>query len=243
MIKGIYTSASGMLPNIKKQELIAQNVANASTPGYKKDSLFTKELSRAEIRTRVKNEDWEQALDTRGYTDYSPGVFDHTGNALDLAIDGDGFFQILLDDGSKALTRNGGFTVNKDGLIALPDGPLLIADGGPIQVGNGKVTISASGDVDVDGTIVSRIAPVTVANLDKLQKIGRSLWVVPQGTELISVDKATIQQGYLEASNVDVVDEMVNMIVSYRTYEANAKGIQSQDDSLANLFRHVGGKG
>ncbi len=243
MIKGIFTSASGMIPRIKKQELTANNLANASTPGFKKDAIFTRELSKAEARLKPRRSDWERPMVDEIYTNFAPGVFDKTGNALDLAIDGDGFFTLELADGSTALTRAGAFTVNRDGLVAFPGGALLMAEGGPLEVGSGQVAVSLSGDVQVDGATVGRITPVTVQSLDQLEKIGSAMFIVPEGVELTPVRTATIQQGFLETSNVDIVREMIDMIISFRQYEADSKSIQMQDQSLDHLFNRVGPKG
>lgn len=243
MIKGIYTSASGMLPNIKRQELTAHNVANAATPGYKKDTLFTQEMSRAQQRQRATRSDWQQPLTEVIYTDFTSGMFDRTGNPLDLAIDGDGFFALELEDGSIGLTRNGAFVVNADGMLAAPGGAIVVSEGGAIEIGNGQVSVSQAGEVEVDGTVVGRIVPATVADVTQLAKIGRGMFLVPADTELLTVEHTVIRQGYVEASNVDIVGEMVDMIIAYRAYEANAKAIQSQDDSLEQLFRRVGSGG
>ncbi|MBU8934561.1 MAG: flagellar hook-basal body protein [candidate division Zixibacteria bacterium] len=243
MIKGIYTSASGMLPNIKRQELTAHNVANAATPGYKKDSLFTRELSRAEQRQKVTRSDWERPLEDVIYTDYAAGMFDRTGNPLDLAIDGDGFFSLELEDGSTALTRNGSFSVNKEGMLAAPGGGIVVSEGGAIEIGNGKVSVSHTGEVQVDGVVMGQITPVTVEDVQQLEKIGRGMLLAPEDAELLTVDHAVIRQGYVESSNVDIVGEMVDMIIAYRSYEANSKSVQSQDDSLDKLFRRVGSNG
>lgn len=242
MIKGIYTSASGMVPRIKKQEITANNIANVSTPGFKKDTIFTRELSKAETKLRPQKSDWQIPMVDQTYTNFAPGVFDRTGNTLDLAIDGDGFFRIELEDGSVALTRAGSFEVSSEGAIQLPGAGLLIGEGGPIQVGEGQVTIAANGTVEVDGASAGRIVPVTVSDLDQLEKIGSSLFSVPDGLELITVDKATIQQGYLESANVDIVREMIDMIISFRNYEADSKSVQVQDQSLDHLFNRVGPK-
>ncbi len=242
MIKGIYTSASGMIPHVKKQELAANNLSNASTSGFKKDSLFTRQLSQAEKKVRAQQADWIQPMVDQVYTDFSPGVFDRTGNALDLAIDGDGFFQLETPDGQTVLTRSGSFTVNPEGQVVFPGGARLVGEGGPVEVGDGTVSVSFTGEVQVDGLTASRITPKTVANLMDLQKIGGSTYVIPEGTELISIETSTIRQGYLETSNVDIVTEMVNMITSFRNYEANAKSMQSQDSSLEQLFNRVGGR-
>ena len=242
MIKGLYTSASGMLPHIKKQETAANNLANASSPGFKKDEIFTRELSRAEKSLSARKSDWETPLVDQIYTDYTPGIFDHTGNSLDMAIEGDGFFTLDGGDGMTLLTRSGSFTVNADGLLVYPGGVPVMGEGGPIEVGDGQVTVSQTGEIQVDGVVAARIVPRTVANLDQLEKAGSSTFVVPEGVELITVENATIRQGYLETSNVDIVREMIDMIASYRAYEANSKAVQTQDQSLDNLFNRVGEK-
>ena len=243
MIKGIYTSASGMVPRIKKQELTANNIANVSTPGFKKDTVFTHELSRAEAKMRPQKSDWQTPMVDEIYTNFDPGVFDKTGSPLDLAIDGEGFFTLELPDGSMALTRAGAFTVDSDGLLAFPGGALVLGEGGPIEVGNGQVQVSLNGNVEVDGENVGTISPVTVDRLDQLEKIGSAMFSVPEGVTLQPVANSTVQQGFLEAANVDVVREMIDMIISFRQYEADSKSIQVQDQSLDHLFNRVGPKG
>ena len=242
MIKGLHTSASGMIPHIKKQELAANNIANASTPGFKKDSIFTKELSRAEKKLQPTKSDWQQPMIDQIYTDYSAGIFNKTGNPLDIAIEGDGFFALESEGGTTVLTTSGSFTVDSEGFLSLPGGLRVIGETGPIEVGNGKVTVALTGEVEVDGINVARLVPRTVADLSKLEKIGSSMFAVPEGMELLVVEKANLRQGFLEASNVDIVREMIDMIVSFRSYEANARAIQTQDQSLGHLFNRVAGK-
>ena len=242
MIKGLYKSASAMIPRIKKQEASANNIANAPTPGYKKERVFTKELSKAELKIAHKRNDWEQPMVDKSFTSFAPGVFDKTGNQLDLAIDGDGFFTLELPDGTKALTRNGAFSVNNQGFLEMPGGALVMGEGGAIEIGSGVVDVSATGIVSSNGSQVGQITPVNVADLQSLQKIGNSLFVVPEGEELIPASKSTVQQGYLEASNVDIVREMIEMIISFRNFEADSKSISVQDQSLEHLFNRVGSK-
>lgn len=242
-MNGIHKSASAMLLRIKKQEVTANNLANASTPGYKKDKVFSKELSQAEKKILGNQQNWVEPMTNQVYTNFTPGSFDKTGNDTDLAIDGDGFFTLQLQDGSRALTRNGAFRVNQDGLLEIPGGALVVGDGGPIEVGSGKVEVSANGIVQSNGATVGTITPVTVADYDQLEKVGGALFVVPDEVELIPVQHSTIQQGYLEASNVDIVREMIEMIISYRNYEADSKSIQTQDRRLDHLFNRVASEG
>lgn len=232
-----------MLPRIKKQEITANNLANASTPGFKRDMLFSRELSQAERKLAPTRTDWENPMANEVFTDFAQGHFDPTGNPLDLAIDGEGFFKLQLDNGSIVLSRSGSFTVSTAGFLTFPGGALVMGEGGMLEVGKGKVTVGYTGEVESDGFPVGRIVPVTVNNIESLNKIGGSFYAVPDGVELIPVSKYSIQQGFLEESNVDVVSEMIEMIISFREYEANSKSIQSQDQSLEHLFRRVGGNG
>ena len=125
-------------------------------------------------------------------------------------------------------------------MMVFPGGGVLLAEGGAIEVGNGKVVVTGSGEVEVDGSIVGTITPVTVADLTTLEKVGSSSFILPDGEQTINVDHASIRQGYLESSNVDIVREMIDMIITYRTYEANAKALQTQDESLGHLMQRVG---
>lgn len=240
MIKGLYRSASAMIPRIKKQDTIANNLANASSPGFKRDMVFTRELSRARIKTIPRQNDWQTPMIDQVYTSYEQGSLDRTGNPLDLALEGDGFFVFQTAEGDNVLSRAGNLTVSSDGYLESPDGSRLMSDGGPINVGGGEVSISESGQVQVDGADVANIQVVNVADETKLEKTGDGDFRVPENEELIPAIKCAIRQGYLEASNVNVVKEMVDMIVSYRNFEADAKAIQAQDDSLEKLLNNVG---
>jgi len=242
MIKGLYTSASGMLPHLKKQEIAANNIANAGTPGFKRDMIFTQELSRAERKFLPRRTDWEQPMVDDVYVDFAPGGFDKTGNPLDMAIEGDGFFKLETDDGATVLTRSGSFTVDADGFLTFA-GLRLVGEGGPIEVGSGQVAVAQTGEVQVDGLTAGRIVPATVSDISQLNKIGNSLYEVPPDAELIAVDRFNIRQGFVETSNVDIVREMIDMMISFRAYEANSKAVQSQDQTLNQLFNRVGGKG
>ena len=242
MIKGLYRSASGMLPHIDKQEAIAHNIANAGATGFKKDRVFAKELTEAESRVRPKKTDWEKTVASYIKVDHAPGVFDKTANPLDLAIEGDGFFTLQTSEGTTVLTRSGSFVVDNEGFLAFPGGYRLMGDGGTIQVGTGQLAVSQTGEVQVDGQSAGRITPKTVADVDRLVRLGGSLFGVPEGEPLLPPLSFTVQQGYLETSNVDVVQEMVDMIVAYRTYEANARALQTQDSSLDHLMNKVAGK-
>ena len=125
MIKGIYTSASAMIPRVKEQEITANNVANAGTTGFKKDAVFTKELSKAVRKQMPQRTDWQKPMIEKVYVDHTPGAFDRTGNPLDLAIEGDGFFTLLSPEGETVLTRSGAFQIDSGGFLSFPGGYLI----------------------------------------------------------------------------------------------------------------------
>ena len=240
MIKGIYKSASAMIPRIKKQEVIANNLANASSPGYKKDLIFTKELSRAEQSRTVKQTDWQTRMIDQVYTDFDQGGLDKTGNPLDLALEGEGFFVFETPDGEQVLSRAGNLTVSPDGYIVNSEGHRLMSSGGSINVGGGEVEISEDGQVQVDGASVGTIDVVVPDDNNRIIKVGSTEFNVPQNVALAPAIKFVIRQGYLESSNVETVTEMIDMISSFRNYEADANSIKTQDESLEKLFNNVG---
>lgn len=246
MLKGIYRSASGMMPQLKKQEVIANNIANIGTSGFKRDRLFTKELTSVELKKSTtptrRQTDWQVPLVDKTAVDFLQGTFDKTDNPLDLAIEGDGFFRLEGPDGTPALTRSGTFQIDSSGFLTYAGGYRVIGDGGPIQVGNGTLNVSQTGEVEVNGVATTRLVPVTVPDATKLQRLGGALFGVPQGVETAPLTQPTIRQGYLETANIDMVNEMVDMMVAYRAYEANAKALQVQDSSLDHLFTRVAGK-
>ncbi|MEE8577667.1 MAG: flagellar hook-basal body protein [candidate division Zixibacteria bacterium] len=242
MIKGIHTSANGMLPHMRKQELIANNLANATTPGFKREMLFTKELTKAQQKQLPSRSDWEVPMIDKTYTDFSSGGLDHTTNPLDLAIDGDGFFVLEDLDGNRFFSRSGHFTIDSEGFLAFPGGYRLAGEGGPIQVGQGTLSVGADGTVEIDGLRVDRVLPQSVNDVTLLDKVGGSLFAIPEGEALIPAFDASVRQGYVESANVDVVAQMVDMISTYRAYEANARAMQDQDQSLDHLFGRVAGR-
>jgi len=229
-----------MIPRIKRQETIANNLANASSPGFKRDMVFTKELSRAQGKHIPRQTDWQTPMIDQVYTAFDQGNLDRTGNPLDLGLEGGGFFVFQTPEGESFLTRSGKLTISPDGFLVNSEGSRLMSDGGPIAVGGGEVSVSGTGQVQVDKSDVAAIQVVDIEDRTKLQKTGRGEFRIPDDVELTKAVKYSIRQGYLEASNVNVIKEMVNMIISYRNFEADAKSVQAQDESLEKLINNVG---
>lgn len=230
-----------MIPRIRQQEAIANNMANVSTPGYKKEAVFTQELSRAEAKKAPRRADWETPMINQVYSNFDQGTFDKTGNALDMALEGDGFFVVETPEGTQELTRAGNFELDRTGFIVNPEGKRLLGDGGPINAaGNGAVSVSENGQIEVEGDVVGTVQVVNVEDPNQLIKVGKYGYILPEGVEPTQASNYMVRQGYLENANVDIVRQMVEMIVSYRHYEASANALKTQDDSLDRLINNVG---
>lgn len=241
MLKGIYKAASGMIPRMKQQEILANNIANASTPGFKKDAVFLKELNSVRQSTMPKKSDWQTPMIDQIYTDYTQGAFGRTDNSLDVAIEGGGFFALEMPEGEAVqYTRNGNFTVDTEGFLVNNEGLRVLGDGGPIEVGNGTVDITESGEILVDGSTVGQLQIVDFSDKSTLVKVGSSGFVVDETVEAEPASGFSIRQGFLEQANINVIREMVGMIIALRNYESGSKVIQSQDESLNSLFNQVG---
>lgn len=240
MIKGIYHSASAMIPRLRQQEVIANNIANVSTPGFKKDSIFIGELSQAQARHKPVKSDWERPMIDQVYTDYAQGPFIRTGAQLDIAIEGEGFFVVQTADGEEVLLRNGSFTIDELGFVVTSDGDMALGTGGPIQLPAGDIMISDGGVISVNGDEISTLRIALVDDPGALEKRGSGRFHIPDGVEVQDAVSFAVRQGYLESSNVDVITQMVEMIASYRAYEADAQALKSQDQSLEKLISEVG---
>lgn len=242
MLRGIYRAASGMIPRLKQQEITANNIANASTPGFKKDGMFMHELDAATKAIRTDQSDWQTPMIEQIYTDYGQGSFERTDDLLNLAIEGPGFFVLKPPEGEAQgliYTRNGAFSVNEEGYLVNSDGLRVMGDGGPIEVGSGAVSISETGEVSVDAGVVGKLQLVDFPDKSALVKVGNSGFTADEGIETVPADGASIRQGFLERANINIIKEMVGMIVAMRQFETGSRIIQSQDDSLSVLLNEV----
>ena len=264
MVKGLYTAHTGMVNEMKRLDVLANNLANADTTGYKKEgttsrtfademSLRLKDSSNAYMPKKLGDITYGVHLG-QVYTDYSTGSFKVTDNTTDFAIDGNGFFAIAFTDKqgntSVKYTRDGSFTVNTEGYLVTKDGDYVLnatgaMNGDPsrnnfIQVDpNETVTVNKMGYVIQNDQVVGTLGVVDVDNYDYLEKYGENMYNLLDGGNRIATD-AKVEQGVLETSNVKVVNEMVNMITIQRAYEANQKVITSIDSTLDRAVNNVG---
>lgn len=233
MIKNLYTAASSMLPKLTYQQLVANNLANVNTPGFKRDSLFVETLIQAGIQFGGRR------IGTV-YTDFSRGPLLKTGRKLDLAIEGNGFLTVSAPRGEN-YTRNGSFYRRADGVLTTVNGAPVLGENGPITLPKGDLVVNNSGEIFVQGAYIDKLLITDFQQPYQLVKIGSGLFVPQEGSNGgYSAQDVTLHQGFLEGSNVKPVEEMVNMLISYREYEAAQKVIQMQDDTLRKSANEIG---
>lgn len=261
MLRSMRTAATGMYAQKLNVDNIANNLANVSTTGFKKSKLEFQDVLYQIYRMAgaTSQEGAEVPVELQiGYGTkvvasqriFTQGDLNMTGNALDAAIDGDGFFMVELPDGTTAFSRDGAFKLSYEGQLVTSDGyPLsaaitIPAEAEEISVGvDGTVTVRNAGETEV--TDVGQILIAKFLNPAGLSGLGRNLFIqtTASGDFIEGVPGqeglGQIRQGYLEVSNVETVEEMVNLIIAQRSYEINSKAIQTAEDmtQIANNLK------
>jgi flagellar basal-body rod protein FlgG len=254
MIRSLWTAASGMQAQTSNIDVISNNLANVGSTGFKRsradfqDLLYetlrpagTSAAGDSQVPTGIQIGHGTRLVSTQKV--FSQGDFQHTQNELDMAIEGEGFFQIVQANGDLAYSRAGNFKIDSEGRMVTPDG-LLMEPEITIPIDALAVSIGTDGTVSVlqpgqsEPVEVGTVQLARFANPAGLQSIGRNLFLTTAASgDATTGDPGedgfgTLAQGYLEMSNVSVVDEMVNMITAQRAYEINSKAIQAADEML-----------
>jgi flagellar basal-body rod protein FlgF len=240
MIRGIATAASGMLPSLKRQEIITNNLANAQTAGFKRDRLFVERLNDAQQTIVEGTANWGNTNTVGVIIDFAPGALNRTGNPMDVAISGDGFFVVQTPDGER-YTRNGHFSIDPDGTLTSAEGHSVMGSGGEIRLPAGSLMIDTEGNISVDGQHVDKLRLVRFDDPRVLVRGGSTIFEI--GIPTVSPQEDTqsaVRQGFLEHSNVNTIEEMVNMITTFRFYEADQKAIQMQDQVEGRVVSELG---
>ncbi len=258
MLRSLYTAYTGMINEQRRMDIMTNNLANATTAGFKMESTASQSFDRV---LGIKIRDISEAFNDRSigqmslgvkvgevFTDFSQGALRQTEGKYDLALSGEGFFAIRFVDKagneSTKYTRDGNFRLKKDGYVTDAYGNQLRTESGVLRVplDAEDISISADGSVFVNNTIVDKIKIVDFENYDYIKKYGDNLYETVDGV-VEKEPEAQVLQGYIEQSNVNSVREMVNLITITRAYEAGQKMIQSSDtimDSAVNSVGRVG---
>jgi flagellar basal-body rod protein FlgG len=243
MNSGMYAAVSGNLAAMRKLDMISNNLANVNTIGFKKDKMsFEGLLASATNPPNVPQGTTADPILQKEnlYIDYASGPVNQSGNPLDLAIDGDGFFAVTTPDGT-AYTRQGNFRVSADGSLVTTDGyPVMGQQGGSIRILGSRVEIDAAGEVLVDGTPAGKISLVDFEKPYSLTKTGSTMFVPTDPQTAPRPGKSGILQGHVEGSNVESISEMVQMIETNRYFEACSKVIKGFDDIAAKAANELG---
>lgn len=249
MLRGLYTSYTGMLNEQYRMDIMSNSLANVNTVGFKKEGSTSQAY--ADVMA-VKIKDWTETPNTpkklgnmslgvkigETYTDFSQGSFRTTENTFDLAIGGKGFFNIEFTnkagETSTKYTRDGGFTITKDGYLVTKDGDYVLGENGRIQLSTtaGSTVFDRAGNIFQDDRLVASLKLSDFEDTNYLTHYGETMWDATEGAVEIEPEKAEVFQGFLEMSNASVVKEMVNMITISRQYESNQKMLTTFDDTL-----------
>ncbi len=232
MLDGIYATAEGLDAYTKRQEIIAINLANANTTGFKRNIT---DFER--ILEQIGGYEESESLRANVDIDFSKGNLDYTGNSLDIAIDGEGFFTIETEEGLR-YTRNGQFQLSDGGEIITSSGNLLLSVSGPIRIprGSSEIKIDINGSVKADNGVVGDLLITNFEQPSLLIPREKSLFEAPITAIEDNNTDFKIAQGYLEKANVNVVMEMVTMIENMRNYEASANVMKNFSDTMESLI-------
>lgn len=256
MTKGLYAGYTGMLNQQYRLDTITNNLANASTVGYKREGATSKSFEDV-MAVKIKDSSVGYNIQNIGnlnlgvkigenYTDYRQGSLRETGNVYDLALTDEGFFKIAFTNkaGEESIkyTRDGNFMVDASGALRTKDGDYVLNDGDSritVPQNSGLVVVDSLGQIYANGEYVDTLGIVDFEDYNYLEKYGENMYNIKDGG-VEKEHRSPVLQGYLEMSNVNAVSEMVEMISITRAYEANQKAVQAADSMLEKSVNSVG---
>lgn len=235
-----YIALSRQMALWKQMNIVSNNVANMNTAGYKQDNaLFTSYINQTPAAAGVGAAPQFFTMDFGDFQDFGEGAFKNTGNTFDLAIKGDGFFCVETRDGEK-YTRKGQFTLNEDGALTTTDGDFVMSENNTplfFAPGETEITISESGDVITENGVIGRLKIAQFADNQKLLKTSGVLFDNREGNAVVfGSGNYRIAQGMVEASNVNAVAEMTNLVKIQRSYDYVQQMIDEEHDRLSNTI-------
>ena len=229
-------------------DIITNNIANSTTIGFKEDELISRSFQDVMLskidHSSVVNMVAEVGPYNNGIhidevvTHYIQGQSIQTDKATDFFINGDGFFVLDTPQGER-YTRDGSFKISEDGYLVNQDGYMVMGQNGAVYLGTNQFTVAANGDIIIDNIYIDRLQIVTFEDTNDLRKEGNNLYTGNNANPVVNIE-GKIVQGSLEASNVDIVKSITDMMKVYRTYESNQRVIGILDQTLGKAVNDIG---
>jgi flagellar basal-body rod protein FlgG len=250
MDQGTYASASAGFAQLRKLDIVNNNLANVNTPGFKKQILvgdvqsFEQTLAARfaanDPYAELDHDRVEGVVNLQATTDFSVGPIRNTENPLDAALlSANQFFVVAGEGGELQYTRAGNFTLNDAGALVTQDGFLVQGDGGAIEAGQGKVTIAPGGQVLADGNEVGRLQVVSIENTENLERLGATRFRLTAGAAE-AVDSPSVEPRALEMSNVSTISSVIDLITASRGFEMYTKSARSIDEMNQTAINQLG---
>lgn len=241
----LFTALSGALSLRRRLDTVANNLANASTTGYKADRLHFDGVLSDLQKDGAQGPGSQITFPVVGsdFTNHGQGTLKSTGRKLDFAIQGDGFFRVRAADGGEAFTRDGRFQINREGQLVDVDGrPVLNPEGEPIALSTREVEVNEEGRIfsAQDGTALAQLGVKRAEDPQLLEKRGSNLYTSPDGN-MVEDGVGRVRNGSLEGSNVNSMEEMVHMIDLQRSFESITKGMRTIDESYSRSAERLAG--
>lgn len=241
---GLYQAASALNANARWQDLIAENLASSSIPGFKKQELSFAAVQAGQLPVPSQGAQHFALPIATVATNFAQGEVRCTGGKTDLALEGRGFFSVQLPDGNTGYTRDGEFHLNSSGQLVTKQGYLVLGDGGPIQIDQNnpaELSISPTGDVSQGIDVKGRIKVVDFEDLSLLAPSGNGYFTAQHPhLQPREAPQTTVRQHFLEASNSSPITEMTQLISAMRLYEANQRVVQMSDERLGRAISELG---
>lgn len=249
MLRSFYIAGTGMLVQREKMDVLTNNIVNIDTTGYKKDKLISSTFKDMMIKNTndpyVISKTNMVGLQNTGIhveemvTSFEQGNLEETGRFADAALQNEGFFVIGTKDGNR-YTRSGNFAVDGDGYLVNSDGFYVRGEADRIYVGNNEFTIDEKGNIYTDEILTDKLKIVAFDDLTGLRKEGNNLYMNYSAGQVRETTDTKVMQGYLESSNVDMSEELVNMMAYSRAYDLNQRVLKMVDESLEKTVNQVG---
>lgn len=246
MFRSYFTATSGALTDSRNLVVVSNNISNTGTSGFKRETPLSTTFSEMLVNRQLINDNEQigtgyfTRLAVDSETDYSAGDFNSTENPLDFAINGDGYFQAQMPDGTVYLSRDGETKVNADGYLELQRGGLLLdVNRDPIFIGDGEVEVDKRGNVYVSGTFSGQIGIVRVTDTTQQEKINEGFFDVDEAN-LEPAENIELLWKTLELSNVDMTTEMTRAIAMQRSFQSNTQVMKIIDGLTEKTVNEIG---